>query len=84
MEPTDERLMEVVIDASDLDSHVIMTRHRISMDSGARAVYTNAKFDREEITPYLIEIEDEQTKERRVLPETKDTLKYRVLRRFYR
>lgn len=75
---------DVLIGAADLEKEKVMNRHRLMLDAGAKSARSRATFDREEIIPYRIEVENPQTKERSFLPETDETRQYRVLRRFYK
>lgn len=73
--------IETLIGVEDLDNEKRMKRHRDSLDGGAKAHSSRSKFKSEEITPYVIQTRKSGATES--LPETAETRKYRVLRRFY-
>jgi hypothetical protein len=75
---------DVIISTEELETEQVMRRHRMMLDGGAKGQRPGCVFDHEEIVPYLVEVENPETKERSFLPETDETRQYRVLRRFYR
>lgn len=72
---------ELLIGADDLKSEDAMKVHRLSLDGGAKANHPRSKFVKEEIRPYIRRARKD--KQIVVMPETPETKKYRVLKRYY-
>ena len=71
--------LETIVSAGDIDNEEKMAAHRFALDAGAKGHQSTARFQREEIVPYLIVKTDGQT-----LPETEETRAWRILRRSYK
>lgn len=74
--------IETLVSVDDLQDTEALQRYRDTLDAGAKAHHKGARYLKETLEPYIIK-QKQPDGSIKGLPETIETRKWRVLRRYY-